>query len=115
MSFADRIASTAGRPGCWGSRESFDPDDSDCQECNFQHSCRQEVNARRTGVPLTQIRTGTPSSYRPYAQNDTPGWTPGLTYEGENPFARIMKDGAVGAMRGMFHEWWRFMTNFRIR
>jgi hypothetical protein len=41
-------------------------------------------------------------------------WEPGLTHEGENPWARFSKDFASGMARGGFFEGYRFWTRFRL-
>jgi len=116
MSFADRVAVAPERPACWGSKDSFDPDDSDCQECRFQHSCRQEVSSKRimTHVPASYPRPST-SSYRPNTSAEYTNWSPGPMHAEDNAFHRFLKDGAAGGLRGMFYEFYRFWTVFRFK
>jgi hypothetical protein len=112
MGYADHIRDTSSqRPGCWGNSRSYDPNDTDCGECRFRHSCRAEID--RSG----SIRiTSSPSTYTPYKQRYEGGNSQaGVVGTGERPIERFAKDAFTGMMRGMFHEMWQFWMNYRIR
>lgn len=116
--YADRIATSSDRPVCWGSKESYDPNDDDCDACTSQHTCRQQVNSLNRPSFQQLSRPSQPvTNYHPVrtqSSAEQPTWTPGLTYEGESVILRLVKDGITGALRGLCFELYRFFTGHRF-
>ena len=117
MGYADHVRSSV-KPLCWGEGGSYDPNDSECSECRFHHSCELEIN--RGGH---RVRVNTEPSYRrtEYRSRNAvdmgEGGTQqsGIIEEGETPIHRFAKDAIGGGLRGMFYEMWQFWRHYRIR
>ena len=134
MGYAERFNLNE-TPRCFGHSECYDDDDTDCKACKHMHTCRQEVTRQsaaampRVATSYTPFRpsvsTPTRLTYTPsYASNyrhssypsaDVSTWEPGPISDKDKPAPRFFKDGAAGAARGMFYEFWRFWTVFRLK
>lgn len=120
MSYADHVGTTS-RPSCWGDERAFDPDgDEECAGCRFQHSCRAEIDRGyrgRTSRPFNRSVPIPGSNYRRSTRDDddvASDYEGGIVGEHETAAQRFIKDGAAGAMRGMFYEFYRFWKRYRI-
>lgn len=122
-------------PRCFGHSECYDDDDTDCKACKHMHTCRQEVTRLsaaampRVASAYTPYRpsvstpirpTYTPSYSSNYRHGSYPGadmssWEPGPMHDKDPAVKRFFKDGAAGAARGLFYEFWRFWTVFRLK
>jgi hypothetical protein len=121
MSYAERVAASTERPACWGSKDAFRPEDDECDECRFQHTCRAEVERKTSG--LYSIRPST--SYRPSSSSSSSvgkpssnyygslNWAPGPVDENDNPIKRFFKDALVGGLHGLFTQMARFFEGWR--
>lgn len=134
MGYAERFNLNE-TPRCFGHSEYYDDDDTDCKACKHMHTCRQEVTRQsaaampRVAVAYTPVRPSVSTPARPtyqpsYASNyrhssypgaDMASWEPGPISDKDKPASRFFKDGAAGAARGMFYEFWRFWTVFRLK
>jgi hypothetical protein len=122
MGYADHLRSTSvpQRPNCWGYERSYDPNDVECGECRFRHSCRAEVE-RNSGSYSVPVRPSpapaTGNSYRRREREDVDAgnYEPATMQQQEKPYERFAKDAVGGALRGMFYEMWQFWKNYRIR
>jgi len=116
MSYADHIgANPSQRPTCWGNAKSYEPNDVECSECRYRHSCRAEIDRSGTvrSVPVTSGRDY--GTYRRRTPDDAGAHNAGIVGEHERPIERFAKDAVGGMLRGMFHEMWQFWVNYRIR
>jgi|WetSurSiteA1Bulk_404760.scaffolds.fasta_scaffold04840_2 hypothetical protein len=120
------------RPPCWGRESAYDSDDSECRGCRFEHSCRAKVQSEdrdRTAFHTVPIRdreaeydyqnrktrqepdTGSPVEYKgSFIDKRNSEIVP----EGQRPWERFAKDGATGALRGLFGEFYNFFRHYRI-
>ena len=127
MSYADNARSSSSRPTCWGNERSYDPNDVECTDCRFRHSCSAEVN-RGGRIPVRNISdfsrpiypgTGpSRTSYQPKNRSDDveAGTNlPCVIEPEEKPIERFTKDAIGGGLRGMFYEMWQFWRHYRIR
>jgi hypothetical protein len=132
MSYAERTAQQE-KPKCWGSAQAYSPNDEECKDCHFQHTCRVEIERKGsdrnpTGfVPVRRVTTAyrereSAPSYRdrdssPQRRYEDEGsiWRPGLTHQDESPAKRLGKDVFIGALRGGSKEMYEFFRHFRIR
>ena len=134
MGYAERFNLNE-TPRCFGHSECYDDDDTDCKACKHMHTCRQEVT-RQSAAAMPRVTTSytpfrpsvsTPTrpTYQPsytsnyrhssYPSADVASWEPGPISDKDKPAPRFFKDGAAGAARGMFYEFWRFWTVFRLK
>ena len=122
MAYADNVRSTS-KPVCWGDPKAFDPErDEECSGCRFQHSCRQEVARDERSwsySPPSRSRPMAPrrSAVRVQRSDDADvegEHESGIVEQGETALQRFVKDGASGAMRGMFYEFYQFWKRYRI-
>lgn len=121
MSYSDNIRSVS-RPSCWGNSRSYDPNDIECSECRFKHSCSVEV--ANTGGSRVHVHTSpsySSNNYRP-ARSTVPDAgcdagtnKPAMIEPEETPVERFAKDALGGGLRGMFYEMWQFWRHYRIR
>ena len=73
------------------------------RESTINRYRRQPVNRHR-------------SHYQRDDDDDVAGnYEPAQVEENEKPLERLMKDAAVGGLRGIFYECFQFFKNFRIR
>lgn len=116
MGYADHARSVT-RPSCWGNPRSYDPNDVECSECRYRHSCNAEID-REGNV---HVNTGTGYNRTSYRRNANPGDgesgvnQPAVVGENEKPIERFAKDALGGGLRGMFYEMWQFWRHYRIR
>ena len=127
MSYVDNARSIS-RPACWGNERSYDPNDVECSDCRFRHSCSVEVNnaggrararANYPG-PVHPSPAYGKTSYRsksPIISDDVEAGTgqPCVIEPEEKPIERFTKDAIGGGLRGMFYEMWQFWRHYRIR
>ena len=130
MSYVDNVRS-ASRPSCWGNTLSYDPNDAECVDCRFHHSCDVECNRRggtrvhvssspnysndRYGNTGYNSRTNYRPKHVPHTDTDA-GTNPSAMIEpNEKPIDRFTKDAIGGGLRGMFYEMWQFWRHYRIR
>lgn len=114
------------RPSCWGRASAYDGDDDECRGCRFEHSCRSKIQAeeRVGGGPARSIPVrgyektrgketdvGEPVEYN---GNFIEKRNAEIVPEGQSPWERFVKDGATGALRGMFGEFYSFFRHYRI-
>jgi hypothetical protein len=105
------------KPPCWGEEEAFNPDgDAECSGCAFQHSCRSEIMRSNDRPSVYRPRVvKREQQFRRRDDNDVEGeHEAGIVEENETALQRFMKDGAAGAMRGMFYEFYQFWKRYRI-
>lgn len=119
MSYSDRVNSNSSRPACWGERDQYDPDDSECQDCRYFHSCRGEVersgNRRRSRPSSSSSSSSSRRERRPASRDvEDVKYERGEVKEGETAFARFGKDALGGALRGSFYEMYEFWRRYRI-
>jgi len=136
MGYAERFNLNE-TPRCFGHNECYDDDDTDCKACKHLHTCRQEVT-RQSAAAMPRVATAytpyrpsasAPTPIRPaytpsynsnyrhgsYPSADVPTWEPGPMNDKDPAVTRFFKDGAAGAARGLFFEFWRFWTVFRLK
>ena len=117
------------RPSCWGISSRYDSDDEECRGCRFERSCRAKIDdGERTYRPVqSPVRPIPIRSAEPVARRDNEVGAP-MDYkgnfiaqrnaeiipEGQSPTERFIKDGATGALRGMFGEFYNFFRHYRI-
>jgi hypothetical protein len=112
MGYADRVDSSPGRPTCWGNPKTYDPNDMECNECRFRHSCRAQIH--KGGGSVSHRSSAT--RYRRSNDDDVRGTSEsGLVGADERPIERFAKDAVAGALRGMFYEMYEFWRRFRFR
>ena len=107
------------KPACWGQESCYNPNDTECVECRFKHSCAAAVE-RSTGhtqsIPVYTAQPIRPVS--PPVYNAEPLSTrieAGYVSPQESATSRFFKDALTGALRGMFYEMYCFWKNFRIK
>lgn len=115
MAYADHVRS-ASRPSCWGNTRSYDPNDVECAECRFRHSCSAEIDRGGRVHVHTSSGSGYRTNYRRSADEGEVGVNqPAVVEQGEKPVERFAKDALAGGLRGMFYEMWQFWRHYRIR
>lgn len=116
MAYADHVRS-ATRPSCWGNDRSYDPNDVECAECRYRHSCSAEID--RGGRVHVNTGPSYGTNYRPRPTSPGDGEVgvnrPAVIEPNEKPIERFAKDALGGGLRGMFYEMWQFWRHYRIR
>lgn len=113
------------RPSCWGRDSAYDGEDAECRGCRFEHSCRAKIQGDYNhdysprSIPVR-------NQDRPRGKEDAVGGpveyqgnfihkrNAELVPEGQKPWERFAKDGATGALRGLFGEFYNFFRHYRI-
>lgn len=105
------------KPPCWGEETAFDPDgDAECNGCAFQHSCRSQIIQSNDRPRVYRPRpVHRKPQFRKHDDSDMEGeHESGIVEENESALHRFVKDGAAGAARGMFYEFYQFWKRYRI-
>ena len=117
------------KPPCWGRDATYDPNDEECRGCRFEHSCRSKIQTEERHAGPFPRTSNIPVRNReydrredrddmaapvPYKGNFIDKANAEVVPEGQSPFERIAKDGATGALRGMFGEFYSFFRRYRI-
>jgi hypothetical protein len=113
LRYADRHPRDERVPECYGRGAYFDPKCSECNRCEFEYGCRDEVRGRQS--PPSVRRTEAPSRVHntPTRRGPDSRTHAGIVQEGETAFERFMKDCATGACRGFFEEGSDFFRYWR--
>lgn len=115
------------RPPCWGRATAYDPNDEECRGCRYEHSCRSKIQTEdrsyagssfpRTNVPIRtnkEERDTDIAAPVEYKANFIEKANAEVVPEGQSPAERFIKDGATGALRGLFGEFYSFFKRYRI-
>ena len=129
-SYADYVKQQ--RPTCWGRESTYDSNDEECRGCRFEHSCRSKIQTdgrqhestfpRTTSIPIRnrdydrgrRDDKDDMAAPVPYKGNFIDRANAEVVPEGQSPFERMAKDGATGALRGLFGEFYSFFRRYRI-
>ena len=126
-SYADYVKQV--KPPCWGREATYDPDDKECRGCRVEHSCRAKIQLegqhgvfpRTTSIPVRHTDYDHRREDRddlaapvPYKGNFIDKANADIVPDGQSPVERILKDGATGALRGLFGEFYSFFRRYRI-
>ena len=114
MGYADRVNPT--RPTCWGNESTYDPQDFECSECRYRHSCSAEID-KGVRVNVNSRPAYGRTNYQSRNQTDGEAGVnqPAVVGPDEKPAERFAKDALGGGLRGMFYEMWQFWKHYRIR
>jgi len=118
------------RPQCWGVLAEHDDESEECRGCVFERSCRSKIqdnirsrsSSYSTSSPrVVPIRGGDSGQHdseigapMDYKGNFIEQRNAEIIPRGQSPTERLLKDGATGALRGMFGEFYNFFKHYRI-
>ena len=129
MGYHDRVyGQMDSSPPCYGRQSTYDPNDPECQDCRWLHSCREEVDGGRgqtyrrpyrasprarqreesSGVESVNFDRSKPIEVEVMEKKDK------LAKKPQGAGERFFKDAVGGALRGAFYEMYEFWKRYRI-